>query len=94
MHTKKNGTQFADALLCEAEGLELLREALTMAGVKGVQVPECFLVNEGQLQMTEITPYPRSEALLQALGQGLALVHKVSQSHFGFHRNNYIGLNP
>lgn len=94
MHTKENDTKYSDALFCEAEGLELLGDAVTMAGVKGVRVPEVFSVSETRLQMTEINSSPPSDTQLQALGKGLALIHNLRQSHVGFHRNNYIGLNP
>lgn len=94
MHTKENDTRYSDALFCEAEGLELLREAVAMAGVKEVRVPEVFSVSETRLQMTEIKPSSPSDTLFQALGKGLALIHSLPQSHFGFHRDNYIGLNP
>ena len=94
MHTKENDTNYANALFCEAEGLELLREAVSLAGVNGVRVPEVFTVSEARLQMTRINPSSPSGALMQELGRGLALVHNLPQKYFGFHRNNYIGLNP
>lgn len=94
VHIKINGSRYADALLCEAEGLELLRDAVAMAGIEGIRVPEVFSVSEGRLQMTEIDAFPPSGTLLQALGKGLALIHTLPQSHFGFYRDNYIGLNP
>lgn len=94
MRTKENDTRYSNALFCEAEGLELLREAVAKAGVKEVKVPEVFSVSEARLQMTEINSSPPSDTLLKTLGKGLALVHNRPQSHFGFHRDNYIGLNP
>ncbi|MEP4548177.1 MAG: fructosamine kinase family protein [Saccharospirillum sp.] len=94
MHTKRNDTRFANALYCEAGGLELLREAVTLAGVNELKVPEVFSVSEGQLQMTEVDASPPSDTLFRALGKGLALIHRLPQSHVGFHRDNYIGLNP
>ena len=39
---KKNDSRYGDALACEAEGLALLREAITMASVEGVRVPDVF----------------------------------------------------
>lgn len=44
--------------------------------------------------MTKIDSFPPSGTLLQALGKGLALIHTLPQSYFGFHRDNYIGTNP
>lgn len=94
MHTKQNDTRYADALLCEAQGLELLSDAIATAGVSGVRVLEVFSVSENQLQLTKINASPPSETRLQALGKGLALIHSLPQNHVGFHRDNYIGLNP
>ncbi|WP_189574317.1 fructosamine kinase family protein [Marinobacter zhanjiangensis] len=94
MHTKKNETGFADALLREAEGLELLGDAITEAGISGLRVPEIYSVSEERLEMTAITPMRRSDDLLQQFGYGLAGIHGLTQAGYGFHHDNYIGLNP
>lgn len=94
MHTKENNTNYSNALFCEAEGLALLQDAVTMAGVKGVKVPEVLSVSEARLQMTAVYSTAPSGTLFQALGKGLALIHDLPQSQVGFHRDNYIGLNP
>lgn len=94
VHTKENETGFGDALECEAEGLKLLEAAIITAGVKGVRVPEVFEVNERQLSMTSIVPSLPSDALMEKLGAGLARIHDLPQSSYGFYRDNYIGLNP
>ena len=94
MFTKKNATGFADALLREAEGLELLGSAITKAGVSGVQVPRVYSVSQERLEMTAIMPERRSDELLRQFGRGLARIHDLPQGGYGFHRDNYIGLNP
>lgn len=94
MHTKSNNTRYSDALFCEAEGLMLLQDAVTTAGVKGIGVPDVVSVSETELQITDITSYPPTDCLFQALGEGLARIHELPQRHVGFYRDNYIGLNP
>lgn len=94
VHTKKNESRYADSLFREAEGLELLRDAITMAGISGIRVPEVYSVSESQLEMTGIVPFRQSDTLLKKLGQGLARIHELPQNCYGFHRDNYIGLNP
>lgn len=94
MHTKTNETGYADALFREAEGLELLGDAIGVGGISGIRVPEIYSVNETRLEMTAIVPSRRSDELLQQLGSGLAKIHAQPQAAYGFHRDNYIGLNP
>lgn len=94
MYTKKNETGFADALFREAEGLELLGDAITIAGVSGVRVPQVYSVSEERLEMTAITTLRQSDDVLQQFGHGLARLHNLPQGCYGFHRDNYIGLNP
>lgn len=94
MHTKKNETGFTDALFREAEGLELLSDAITIAGVSGVRVPAIFSVSEERLEMTAIVTMRHSDDVLRQLGSGLARIHALPQGGYGFNRDNYIGLNP
>ncbi|SFR43617.1 Fructosamine-3-kinase [Marinobacter daqiaonensis] len=94
VHTKKNETGFADALFREAEGLALLREAVAVSGVEGVRVPEVYSVSEERLEMTGIVSQRQSDRLLRQLGHGLARIHGLPQGRYGFHLDNYIGLNP
>lgn len=94
MYTKKNETGFADALFREAEGLELLGDAITIAGVSGVRVPQVYSVSEERLEITAITTLRQSDDVLRQFGHGLARIHNLPQGCYGFHRDNYIGLNP
>lgn len=94
MYTKKNETGFADALFREAEGLELLGDAITVAGVSGVRVPQVYSVSEERLEITAITTLRQSDEVLRQFGHGLARIHDLPQGCYGFHRDNYIGLNP
>ncbi len=94
MYTKKNETGYADALIREAEGLELLRDALETAGVTGVRVPRVYSVSEERMEMTAIAPHRQTDELLARLGDGLAAVHGLPQTCYGLAMDNYIGLNP
>lgn len=91
---KQNTTVYADALICEAEGLRRLFDGLKEAGVGSVRVPEVFRVDESTLEMTAITPARSGNGALETLGEGLAALHRLPQSMYGWHRDNYIGLSP
>lgn len=90
-YTKHNHTPFSDALMQEAEGLDCLRQGL---GDAGVRVPDVFGVDHSSLEMTAIDPGAWNDRAWERLAAGLARLHRVRQPHFGFHRDNYIGLNP
>lgn len=93
-YTKRNATAYPDALICEAEGLEQLAGALEQAGVRGLRVPEVRRVDREQLEITAIQATPPDEHTLEKLGEGLAYLHKIQQSDYGWGRDNYIGLSP
>lgn len=90
--TKHNHTGHADALTCEAQGLEALRSALHDAAVCDIRVPEVLSVTESEMEITAIASGPASRATLEMLGEGLAHMHKAAWSHYGWDRDNYIGL--
>lgn len=90
--TKHNSTRFSDALLCEAEGLALLRETLRTAGVTTVRVPEVRSVSEQELVIPRISPGRATAESMAQLGDGLARMHAVRQEHYGFETDNLIGL--
>ncbi|MGO1462962.1 MAG: fructosamine kinase family protein [Marinobacter sp.] len=92
--TKQNSTEYADALICEEEGLDSLRVALRNANVSGIRVPEVYAVSETELAIAAIDSGPAVPATLEMLGEGLAHMHKAARSRYGWDRNNYIGLSP
>lgn len=94
LHIKHNNTGFPDALLCEAEGLEQLSNALQAAGVCDVRVPEVSRVNESVLEMAAIAAVRADDCVLERLGEGLACLHRTLQPDYGWGRDNYIGLSP
>ncbi|WP_372995714.1 fructosamine kinase family protein [Marinobacter sp.] len=93
-YLKHNATGYADGLLCEAEGLEHLAAALKEAGVTGIGVPDVFRVDENELELTAIQASGGSDRAREALGEGLARLHRLSQAAYGWGRDNYIGLSP
>lgn len=93
-HLKHNATGYADALICEAEGLERLASALDEAGVTGIGVPNVYRVDETELEITAIRSSGASDRARVVLGEGLARMHELRQNAYGWGRDNYIGLSP
>lgn len=93
-HLKHNTTGYADALFCEAEGLERLASALNDAGATGIGVPSVYRVDETELEITAIQAVSGSDQAREVLGEGLARLHRLRQEAFGWGRDNYIGLSP
>ncbi|WP_100640228.1 fructosamine kinase family protein [Marinobacter salexigens] len=92
--TKHNETGYANALICEAEGLESLRAALRDAGVSRIQVPEVHSVSETEMVIKAIESRPATSTMLEMLGEGLAQMHMSPRSHYGWARDNFIGFSP
>jgi fructosamine-3-kinase len=92
--TKHNGAGYADALICEAEGLDSLRAALRDAGVFCIRVPEVRSVGETKMEIVAIDSGAATTATLQMLGEGLAQMHKAPKLQYGWGGDNYIGLSP
>lgn len=93
-HLKHNATGYANALICEAEGLERLASALDEAGVTGIGVPNVCRVDETELEITAIRSSGGSDRARSVLGEGLARLHGLRQKAYGWGRDNYIGLSP
>lgn len=91
---KRNTTAYADALFCEAEGLRRLSDGLKAAGIETIRVPEVVGVDESTLEITAIEPARAGDEAFEALGEGLAALHRLPQSMYGWRRDNYIGLSP
>ncbi|ERS82115.1 fructosamine kinase [Marinobacter sp. C1S70] len=94
MHVKTNTTGYADALICEAEGLESLRDGLQQAGVEALRIPEVVEVSQHRLTLRRIDSAPPDDKCLTALGEGLARLHLLTRDQYGWSRDNYIGLAP
>lgn len=93
-HVKHNTTGYADALICEAEGLESLARGLDEAGATGIGVPNVFRVDETELEITAIRSAGGQDRAREVLGEGLARLHGLRQKAYGWGRDNYIGLSP
>jgi fructosamine-3-kinase len=99
---KRNQSRYPDQLLREAQGLEALRGALAAGNAppagtappSGIGVPEVIQVDERSLTLTFIQASVCSAPQWRRLGKGLAGMHAQAQPRFGFHEDNYIGLNP
>jgi len=94
MFRKTNTSPFEDALKCEAEGLELLRAGVANTGCAALAVPKVISVSEPELVIPHIKQRQPTHALMSALGEGLACLHKLPQSCYGLGHDNYIGLSP
>ena len=91
MFIKANNTPYQDALIREAEGLDLLRRHIPEHLLRVVEVSS---VDEKQLAMTAVKSTAPTEYQWQKLAEGLAVLHSKRQCFYGFQKNNYIGLNP
>lgn len=92
IHQKYN-QQHNDALLAEADGLQTLSHFIKQNHIK-LNIPTVHSVSPDCLEMTAIDSQPAHANLMQQLGHQLANWHQVTHLQCGYHRNNYIGLNP
>lgn len=91
---KTNDTPHRDTLLCEAEGLEALRQVLSQAGESRLKVPRVHDADEQGLTLDAIASRPGNNAQMRVLGEGLAALHSVPADLYGWRDDNYIGLSP
>ena len=80
--SKTNESGFEDALICEARGLGLLREALQASGSDDVAVPEVISVDERTLVIPRIFGKPATADLMAGLGEGLAGIHQQQATKY------------
>ena len=81
-----------DALLREADGLELLRSHIQKQSVRYLRIPKLLAVSSATLTMERVETNTASETQMKHLGTGLAMMHGADHGVFGFSRDNYIGL--
>jgi len=72
----------------EAAGLAWLGE------VPGVHVPEVVAATPEVLVLEWIEPGARTATTDEALGRGLATLHRAGAATFGWHRDGFIGIVP
>ncbi len=89
---KSNAAADTTMFAAEFEGLK----ALTATNTLRVPQPLCFGKAEGQAWFAmEFLPLSDARAGSQEqLGRQLAELHRISQPHFGWHRDNTIGSTP
>lgn len=90
---KNNPTDNSHALYREADGLRAL-SALIKEHNLAIHTPEIIAVNDHQLILERIPNQAGSQQQWQLLGDQLARLHQIEQQCFGYHQDNYIGLNP
>tara|TARA_B100000749_G_scaffold280893_1_gene280399 strand:- start:2379 stop:3122 length:744 start_codon:yes stop_codon:yes gene_type:complete len=88
---KQNPISGSLSIECEKEGLELLHSKVPKEFIK---VPHIIAVDDTVLELEKIESVPPTADNWERLGKGLALLHRVNHPEFGFHRDNFIGLNP
>ena len=91
---KQNNSSYSDALLKEVKGLELLSSTLINNGIFEIKVPVLQAVSERAIEMEKIRVSVASDQQMNALGIGLAKLHRLNFDQYGLDENNYIGLNP
>ncbi|NVJ65885.1 MAG: fructosamine kinase family protein [Gammaproteobacteria bacterium] len=92
--TKLNQTAYPNALECEAQGLEILRDQLKPLADAFIQIPKVHSVSAQELVIEEIKSTSATSQQWYRFGQGLAQLHQIPQHNYGFEVDNYIGLNP
>ncbi len=84
---KLNSAGRLDMFVAEAEGLEALREADALC----VPRPLCHGQDGGQAWLVMEYLETGGSGSATALAEGLAAIHRVGSTHFGWHRDNTIG---
>ena len=77
-----------DLLAVEAEGLRWLRDA------GAARVPEVLALTTDALVLEWVEPGARTGRTDEALGRGLAALHRAGAGTFGWHRDGFIGRLP
>ncbi|PVX50006.1 fructosamine-3-kinase [Balneicella halophila] len=84
----KTGMQNSKALLCEAHGLEALRES------QSIRVPNVIFSNEEYLVIEFIEEGKPQRDFFTQFGRKFAKLHQTTSSYFGFFEDNFIGNTP
>ncbi len=94
VYRKRNPAGNPDALFAEGRGLEYLRQAIAKSRNPYLKIPRLFSIASDKLHMERIESQPPTRRQMEMLGKGLALLHQVPQTGFGFGEDNFIGLAP
>jgi fructosamine-3-kinase len=92
---KRNNTDYADALIKEAQGLRTIQHLLDTLNITDIKTPNIIRVSETELVLEHIESVSPSREQVQQLARSLAIFHEGSRhSSYGLDYDNYIGLNP
>lgn len=91
---RKENPNNNDALLREAEGLNLLAEQINLHEIGQLSIPYVVNSSPEQLCLQRINSVSPSKTHFEQLALGLAKLHNIVQAHFGLEKDNYIGLSP
>ncbi|MGQ8366117.1 fructosamine kinase family protein [Glaciecola sp. 1036] len=89
----KRAPQGASALKAEAQGLETLSRLFDEQDI-ALYTPKIIALNDRQLVLEYINTKPASQQQFETLGRNLAKAHLCYGASYGFHADNFIGLNP
>ncbi len=89
---KKTNTLDGKDLLAEAEGITAIQQLLTQHAINELMTPTIKTVTNSKLEMTHIQQTSPTPEQWQQLGTGLAKLHNIKQTQFGWHSDNFIGL--
>ena len=82
-----------NALECEARGLAHLSNELQKIN-SPLKTPTIIQASKSELQLQNIYTQTGTTSQMTLLGQELAKLHQIRQKEFGYHEDNFIGLNP
>lgn len=92
--TTHNPLPGSQSLICEADGLQHLQQALIQHRIQTISTPEIRQASPQRLELHYIEQSSPGVAQWHQLGQGLAQLHRVTLAQCGYHRDNFIGLSP
>ncbi len=79
------------AVSSEVEGLGALSIIVNQHAIEEINIPVVNAYSESSITLEYIDCVQPSRAHYERLAEGLAKLHLVKQSNFGWHRNNFIG---
>jgi fructosamine-3-kinase len=85
---KTNSNAIKDMFLKEANSLKELEKA------NAIHVPKVFYADSDFLIIENISAKSRDKLFWENFGRNFAILHKYTNSNFGFYEDNYIGSTP
>ncbi|MEW5957202.1 MAG: fructosamine kinase family protein [Chloroflexota bacterium] len=91
---KWNARPLPGLFTCESRGLELLRSAKTLHIPAVLAYAEAGVDRPGFIVLEWLGRGSTGPAVAEALGRGLAALHRLTAGSYGLDHDNYIGANP